>query len=132
MGEGESRKTVEAGGWEDTVRQRKRSTKGEELAESGGLVNSVTKESKVAAAVRDAEGDASSGLRRSSRAKSSWTPFPKEDCCTRRKTLGELSRSAELQSCLPWGVTDQSGAQGSTTGGAGTEHRSSRQKTGCT
>jgi hypothetical protein len=91
VGEGESRKTVEAGGREDTARQRKRSTKGEELTESGGLVNPVTKESKVAVTVRDVEGDASSGLRRSSRAKSSWTPFPKEDCCTRRKALGELS-----------------------------------------
>ena len=67
------------------------------MTESGGLVNPVNKISKVADAVRDADEDASSGLRRSSRAKSSWTPFLKEDCCARRKTLGEVSRPAGLQ-----------------------------------
>ena len=77
--------------------------KGEEMTESGGLVNSVTKEINVVATVRDEERDASSGLRRSSRAKSSWAPFPKEDCCARRRALGELSRSAELQELPPLG-----------------------------
>jgi hypothetical protein len=71
--------------------------KGEEMTESGGSVTSVNKLRKVADTVRDGDGDASSGLRRSSRAKSNWTPVPKEDCCARRRTLGELSRSAELQ-----------------------------------
>ena len=115
--EGKSRKTVETGGREDTARQGKRSTKGEELTESGGLVNSVTKDRNVEATVRDEEGDASSGLRRSSRAKSSWTPFPKEDCCARRRSLGELSRSAELQELPPLGCYCPEGCTGVDNGG---------------
>jgi hypothetical protein len=67
------------------------------MTESGGSVNSVNKLRKVVDTVRDGDGDTSSGLKRSSRAKSSWTPFPKEDCCARRRALGELSRSAGLQ-----------------------------------
>jgi hypothetical protein len=74
-----------------------RRVRGEGMTESGDLVNPVNKISKVPATVRDADEDASSGLRRSSRAKSSWTPFLKEDCCSRRRTLGEVSRPTGLQ-----------------------------------
>jgi hypothetical protein len=42
-------------------------------------------------------GVATTGLRRSSRTKSNWTPFPKEDCCARRRSLGGLSHPAGLQ-----------------------------------
>ena len=94
-----------------------RRVRGEELTESGGLVNSVTKDRNVEATVRDEEGDASSGLRRSSRAKSSWTPFPKEDCCARRRSLGELSRSAELQELPPLGCYCAEGCTGVDNGG---------------
>ncbi len=49
------------------------------MTESGVWVNPVNKISKVADTVRDVDGDVSSGPRRPSRAKSSWTPFPEED-----------------------------------------------------
>jgi hypothetical protein len=74
-----------------------RRVRGEGMTESGVKVNPVKKISKVAVTVRDVEEDASAGLRRSSRAKSSWTPFPKEDCYARRRALEELSRSTGLQ-----------------------------------
>ena len=80
-----------------------RRVRGEGMTESGGLVNPVNEIRKVANTVGDVDGGASSGLRRSSRANSSWTPFPKEDCCARRIALGELSRSAELQELPPLG-----------------------------
>ena len=96
VSDGENHEKGKVGGRVVTARQGKPRTKGEETTESGGLVNSVDKLRKVADMVRDGDGEASSGLRRSSRAKSSWAPVPKEDCCARRRALGELSRSAGL------------------------------------
>ena len=73
-----------------------RRVRGEGMTESGGLVNLVNEIRETSVTVRDADEDASLGLRRSSRAKSSWTPFPKEDYCTRRRAFGELSRPAGM------------------------------------
>ena len=89
------------------------------MTESGGSVDPLNKKSKVAATVRDTDGDASSGLRRSSRAKSSWTPFLKEDCCARRRALGELSRSAGLQKLSTEGCYCPEGCTGVDNGGSG-------------
>ncbi len=62
------------------------------MTESGVLVNPENKTREVlTVTVMDTEGDASSGPRRSSRVKSRWTSFFKEDCCTRRRSLGEIS-----------------------------------------
>ena len=93
----------EARGREDTTQQGKRRKEGEGTTESGGSVDPLEEKGKFEASARDAGGGAPSGLRRSSRAKSSWTPCPKEDRCARRRALGELSRSAELQELPPLG-----------------------------
>ena len=96
---------VQVGGARPGVRREKgvpveghqaRRVRGEGMTESGGLVNLVNEIRETAVTVRDADEDASSGLRRSSRAKSSWTPFPKEDYCTRRRAFGEPSRPAGM------------------------------------
>ena len=108
-----------------------RRVRGEGMTESGGSVDPLEKKGKVEALARDAGGGASSGLRRSSRAKSSWTPF-RRIAVQEGERLESSHDRQNYKSCLPWGVTAQRGAQGSTTGGAGTGHRSSRQKTGCT
>jgi len=96
-----------------------RRVRGEGMTESGGLVNPVNEMSKVAATVRDEDGDAPSGLRRSSRVKSSWIPFPKEDCCERRRALGELSRSAGLQKLPTQGCYCPEECTGVDSGGCG-------------
>ena len=96
-----------------------RRVRGEGMTESGGSVDPLDKKGKVEDTVRDADGGASSGLRRSSRAKSSWTPFPKEDCCARRRALGELSRSAGLQRLPTEGCYCPEGCTGVDNGGCG-------------
>jgi hypothetical protein len=89
------------------------------MTESGGLVNPVNEIRKVANTVGDVDGGASSGLRRSSRAKSSWTPFRKEDCCARRRALGELSRSSGLQELPTQGCYCPEECTGFDNGGCG-------------
>ena len=73
---------------------RGREGEGEGWTESGGSSTSgneiITNRATGALQVEGETG----GLRRSSRAKSSWTPFPEEDCCQRRRLSGALSAAA--------------------------------------